>query len=251
MKAHEAISEGLLLLSAVLLTATLPHRAAIRTQPTAAPTAQAARATINTTIAATPAPKIQITAVQPDTHIRVIVVSLADRRLALLEDGQVKQVYTVAVGKDSTPSPTGTFTIVRRVANPTYTHDGEVVPPGPNNPVGTRWMGLSKPGYGIHGTNAPKSIGKAASHGCIRMARPDLENLYSQVRSGDTVQIIGERDEQTIALFGSPTAPQAPAAAQTVLAQTTQPAAQPNITAPAATVDTATTAIAAAVPIGQ
>src|ERR1700691_5900941 len=183
MKTYEAISEGLLLLSAILLTASLPHRTAVQTQPTAAPTAQAAP-TVSTITAAIPAPK----AAEPT---RVIVVSLADRRLALVEDGQVKQVYTVAVGKDSTPSPTGTFTIVRRVANPTYAHDGKVIPPGPDNPVGTRWMGLSKPGYSIHGTNAPKSIGKAASHGCIRMARPDLESLYAQVRTGDTVQIIG------------------------------------------------------------
>ena len=75
------------------------------------------------------------------------------------------------MGKPSTPSPVGTFTIERRVMNPTYSHDGRVVPPGPNNPVGTRWMGLSIRGYGIHGTNVPSSIGKAASHGCIRMAQ--------------------------------------------------------------------------------
>ena len=87
---------------------------------------------------------------------RLIVVSLEDRKLALLEDGQVKKVYTVAVGKPSTPSPEGTFTIERRVANPTYFHDGKVVPPGPGNPVGSRWMGLSIRGYGIHGTNQPQ-----------------------------------------------------------------------------------------------
>jgi lipoprotein-anchoring transpeptidase ErfK/SrfK len=244
MKAHEAISEGLLLLSAILLTASFPHRTFHQTQPTAAPTVQAAPVASSTTTAATLTPAIQ----KPDAgKSRTIVVSLADRRLALLEDGQVKQVYTVAVGKDSTPSPTGTFTIVRRVANPTYTHQGQVIPPGPDNPVGTRWMGLSKPGYGIHGTNAPKSIGKAASHGCIRMARPDLENLYAQVRTGDTVQIIGERDERTIALFGAPEAPLAPAAAPTVLGQNSQPATQPAAT----TADNAATAIAAAVPVGQ
>ena len=61
---------------------------------------------------------------------RVIVVSLADRRLALVEDGVVVKVYRVAVGGVSTPSPTGTFTIVKRVENPTYYHDGMVVPPG-------------------------------------------------------------------------------------------------------------------------
>lgn len=140
--------------------------------------------------------------VQPATTKRVIVVSLEDHKLALLEDGKVKKIYTVAVGKPSTPSPVGTFTIARRVMNPTYSHDGRVVPPGPNNPVGTRWMGLSIPGYGIHGTNVPSSIGKAASHGCIRMARKDLEELYPMVQVGDMVELIGQRNEETALLFG-------------------------------------------------
>jgi lipoprotein-anchoring transpeptidase ErfK/SrfK len=140
----------------------------------------------------TPAPAVK----------RTIVVSLADRKLALLEDGQVKKVYTVAVGKASTPSPVGRFTIERRVKNPVYRHEGKTVDPGPQNPVGTRWMGLNIKGYGIHGTNMPKSIGKAASHGCIRMGKADIEDLFEQVKVGDTVELIGERNEETAQLFG-------------------------------------------------
>jgi lipoprotein-anchoring transpeptidase ErfK/SrfK len=135
---------------------------------------------------------------------RTIVVSLEDHKLALVENGQVKKVYTVAVGKPSTPSPVGTFTIQRRVKNPVYQHEGKVVEPGPGNPVGTRWMGLSVKGYGIHGTNEPKSIGKAASHGCIRMARKDLEEMYEMVHVGDSVELIGQRNEETAQLFGEP-----------------------------------------------
>ena len=135
---------------------------------------------------------------------RVIVVSLEDRKLALVEDGQVKKVYTVAVGKASTPSPVGTFTIERRVKNPVYHHEGKTVEPGPMNPVGSRWMGLSIKGYGIHGTNMPKSIGKAASHGCIRMGKADIEDLFEQVKVGDTVELIGQRNEETAELFGGP-----------------------------------------------
>jgi lipoprotein-anchoring transpeptidase ErfK/SrfK len=97
----------------------------------------------------------------------VVVVSIADRRLALVENGAVKKVYRVAVGKQSTPSPTGTFAVISRVSDPTYYHEGKAVAPRRGNPVGTRWIGLSLKGYGIHGTNAPNSIGKAASHGCI------------------------------------------------------------------------------------
>jgi len=133
---------------------------------------------------------------------RVIVVSLEDRKLALVEDDQVKKVYPVAVGKPSTPSPVGTFTIERRVVNPTYHHNGRTVLPGPGNPVGTRWMGLSIHGYGIHGTNEPNSIGKAASHGCIRMAKTDLEEFYELVSVGDTVELVGARNEETARVFG-------------------------------------------------
>lgn len=160
---------------------------------------------------------------------RVIVVSLEDRKLALIQDGQLEKVYPVAVGKASTPSPVGTFTIERRVVNPVYHHDGKTVQPGPGNPVGTRWMGLSVRGYGIHGTNAPKSIGNAASHGCIRMAKTDLEELYSMVAVGDTVELIGERNDETARLFGP--APDSIPATQTLLAE--QPAAAPAATEPA------------------
>ena len=166
-----------------------------------------------------PNAKQQIAAVEAPAHAnttarRVIVVSLEDRKLALLEDGQVKKVYSVAVGKPSTPSPVGTFTIERRVANPTYHHDGRTILPGPGNPVGTRWMGLSIHGYGIHGTNEPRSIGKAASHGCIRMAKADLEEFYELVAVGDAVELVGHRNEETAQLFEKglkPTPAQQPA----------------------------------------
>ncbi len=116
---------------------------------------------------------------------RLLLISLPDRQLALIEDGQVKKLYSVAVGKESTPSPTGSFRIVARVVDPTYYHAGKVIAPGPSNPLGNRWMGLDRKGYGIHGTNAPQSIGKSASHGCIRMAKHDLEELFAMVKPGD------------------------------------------------------------------
>lgn len=167
-----------------------------------------------------------------DAVKRAIVVSLEDHKLALVEDGQVKKVYTVAVGKPSTPSPVGTFTIERRVANPTYQHNGKIVPPGPRNPVGTRWMGLSKHGYGIHGTNEPDSIGKSASHGCIRMAKADLEELYPLVAEGDTVELIGQRNEETAQLFGNGENPAASALPTLLATAPTQaPSSEANSTA--------------------
>ncbi|MGE5110109.1 MAG: L,D-transpeptidase [Acidobacteriaceae bacterium] len=133
---------------------------------------------------------------------RQIVVSIPDRKLALVENGSVKAIYPVAVGKDSTPSPAGTFKVVNRIENPTYYHPGVVVGPGTANPLGNRWIGLNQRGYGIHGTNLPNSIGKAASHGCIRMAKTDLEDLFKQVRPGDEVQILAKRSQETDMIFG-------------------------------------------------
>jgi hypothetical protein len=69
--------------------------------------------------------------------------------------------------------------------------------------VGTRWIGLNQKGYGIHGTNAPKSVGHAASHGCIRLRNRDVERLFTMLRVGDAVEIHGERDEQVAQVFGS------------------------------------------------
>src|SRR5215469_4930521 len=159
-----------------------------------------------------------------------IVVSLPDRKMALLEGGSVKKVYVVAIGKKSTPSPIGTFTIVSRLSNPTYAHRGRVVAPGPDNPVGTRWMGLSVKGYGIHGTNAPRSIGKAESHGCIRMAKADLEELFGAVRIGDQVQIIGEPNAETAEFFGNgrQTGETATTTVETAAAEETTPKPAPT-----------------------
>ncbi len=133
---------------------------------------------------------------------RLVLVSIPDRKLAVLENGKVLAYFPVAVGATASPSPTGEFVIVSRVANPTYYHDGAVMAAGGDNPVGTRWMGLNVKGYGIHGTNAPRSVGHATSHGCIRLRNRDVEKLYAMLRVGDVVEIRGERDEEIVQLFG-------------------------------------------------
>ena len=153
---------------------------------------------------------------------RRIVVSIPDRKLALIESGRVVKVYPTAVGAPRTPSPTGTFTIEQRIPDPTWYTKGRIVPPGKTNPLGTRWMGLSRKGYGIHGTSAPASIGKNASHGCIRMRNRDVEELFELVAIGDTVELYGERTPEIAALFGG--AVPAPAVA---IAVASTPAAEP------------------------
>jgi lipoprotein-anchoring transpeptidase ErfK/SrfK len=133
---------------------------------------------------------------------RVVLVSIPDRQVAVLEDGVVIGAFPVSVGARISPSPVGEFRIVNRVSNPTYYHAGAVISPGADNPVGPRWIGLSDKGYGIHGTNEPWSVGRAASHGCIRLRNRDIKRLFAMVRVGDTVEIRSARDEQTAAIFG-------------------------------------------------
>ncbi len=130
-----------------------------------------------------------------ERHGDRIVISIPDRKMVLMSGDQVMRTYDVAVGKASTPSPEGEFRIINRIPNPAWYQPGKVVAPGVGNPLGSRWMGLSAKGYGIHGTNAPRSIGKAASHGCIRMRAGDLEELFELVSVGVVVEINNERLE--------------------------------------------------------
>ena len=142
------------------------------------------------------------TTVQPARAKRQVVVSVQDRKLVVMESGAVLRVFPVAVGADVSPSPTGDFEIVTRLTDPTYYHSGVVIPAGTDNPLGPRWVGLNKKGYGIHGTNMPGSIGKAASHGCIRMRNRDIVQFFAMVNVGDTVEIHGQRDEEIAEIFG-------------------------------------------------
>jgi lipoprotein-anchoring transpeptidase ErfK/SrfK len=106
----------------------------------------------------------------------LIKINRASHTLTLLKNGQVYKTYPVAVGKPSTPTPTGTFKIINKQYNP-------------GGPYGVRWMGLNSPGIGIHGTNNPASIGKSVSHGCIRMYNRDVIELNNLAPIGTVVQI--------------------------------------------------------------
>lgn len=144
-----------------------------------------------------------------------VLVSIPDRKLVVVEDESVVATFAIAVGAHESPSPTGEFRVINRVSNPTYYRPGSVIPSGKDNPVGTRWIGLNLKGYGIHGTNAPRSIGRAASHGCIRLRNRDVERLFTMLRVGDRVEIHGERDEQVARYFASEAGEEIVAATQT------------------------------------
>jgi lipoprotein-anchoring transpeptidase ErfK/SrfK len=125
-----------------------------------------------------------------------IEVNLGARRLTVYRDGRKLKTYRVAVGTAEYPTPTGTYRIVNKQTNPTWNPPDSPwakglgpIPPGPGNPLGTRWIGTSAPAIGIHGTYADSSIGTAASHGCLRMHMPDVEELFEKVHVGMPVVI--------------------------------------------------------------
>jgi lipoprotein-anchoring transpeptidase ErfK/SrfK len=127
----------------------------------------------------------------------VIVIRRGSNRLYLYKGAQFQRVFGVATGQSQYPTPLGTWHVVVKWRNPwwyppnsAWAKGEKPVPPGPGNPLGTRWMGLSASGVGIHGTPDDASIGYSASHGCIRMHIPDAEWLFNHVTVGTTVFIV-------------------------------------------------------------
>ena len=147
---------------------------------------------------------IPLVAINPSATLEqlgyVIAVSKGERLVRLYAPvaGKSKAVlkFKVAVGAPSFPTPSGKFTIVNMQKDPwwyppasDWAKDSEPVPPGPSNPLGTRWMGLDRQDIGLHGTPDSSSLGGYASHGCIRMFIPSAEKLYSLVDVGTPVVI--------------------------------------------------------------
>jgi hypothetical protein len=126
-----------------------------------------------------------------------IVIRRASNRLAFYVEGTLARTFGVATGQSRYPTPVGQFSIVVMWRNPwwyppnsDWARGASPIPPGPGNPLGTRWMGLSASGVGIHGTPDSASIGYSVSHGCIRMRIPDAEWLFGHVEIGTPVFIV-------------------------------------------------------------
>jgi lipoprotein-anchoring transpeptidase ErfK/SrfK len=166
----------------------------IRTLPAAALIRHELRSGNRTTVVA-PRKTVKATAAKSEP---IIVIHRGSNRLVLFDGTRYVRAFPVATGQAIYPTPLGHFQIVVKELNPWWyppTQDAwakglKPVPPGPDNPLGTRWMGLSAPGVGIHGTDAPWSIGHSESHGCIRMQVPSAEWLYAHVRVGTPVFIV-------------------------------------------------------------
>ncbi len=125
-----------------------------------------------------------------------LVVNLSQFRIRLIRNGKVWKSYPIAIGQPAYPTPTGDYEINDKQVDPTwYPPDSPwaaelaTIPPGPGNPLGTRWIGTTAPAIGIHGTYASSSVGTAASHGCMRMHIPDVEELYEHVTIGMKISI--------------------------------------------------------------
>ncbi len=131
-----------------------------------------------------------------------IEINLISRQLQLKENGQLIKTYPIAVAKSKDfITPPGSYKVEVKDKNPGWINPFNpkvIIPPGKNNPLGTRWIGFHGKGnseYGIHGTNKPESIGKNVSHGCIRMLIPDIEDLFDRVEIGSPILVYYDRFE--------------------------------------------------------
>jgi lipoprotein-anchoring transpeptidase ErfK/SrfK len=145
--------------------------------------------------------KLQLDVVRPTTTRAsigdVIVIRRGSNTLHLYDGMKLRRTFGVATGESRYPTPLGKFEIIVKWRNPwwyppqsDWAKDAKPIPPGPGNPLGTRWMGISSPAVGIHGTPDPASIGYSVSHGCIRMRIPEVEWLFNQVDVGTPVYIV-------------------------------------------------------------
>ena len=131
----------------------------------------------------------------------VVKIDSKTNMLEVHERDKLIAAYPVTIGSAHTASPIGEWKVSRITKMPTFRYDKEMLqhgkrsgnfhllPPGPRNPVGVMWIALNKKGIGIHGTNSPDSIGRAASHGCIRLANWDVVRLATKIKPGDNISI--------------------------------------------------------------
>ncbi|MEA5519161.1 L,D-transpeptidase [Limnoraphis robusta] len=126
---------------------------------------------------------------QSELHL---VIKLSDRRVYVYRQQQLLTSYPIAVGREGWETPTGQYQVIQKIQEPAWQHPftGEIVPPGPENPLGMRWIGFWTDGtnyIGFHGTPNEDTVGQAASHGCIRMLNQDVQLLFDKVTIGTPV----------------------------------------------------------------
>lgn len=170
------------------------------TTTTIAPTIPAKPVTTTTATPTTPTGKPVTTAATKQPHVGEtvnLVLKLKERKVYVYKGTQVLGKYPVAIGKKSTPTVTGEWYVMEKIANPGWTNfnTGKFVKPGPNNPMGERWIGFYTDGkdmIGFHGTPDVKSVGKAVSNGCVRMFNKDVKAIFPLVEVGTVVKVVNE-----------------------------------------------------------
>jgi lipoprotein-anchoring transpeptidase ErfK/SrfK len=148
----------------------------------------------------TPTGKPGTTAATKQPHVGEtvnLVLKLKERKVYVYKGDQVLGKYPVAIGKKNTPTVTGEWYVMEKITNPGWTNfnTGKFVKPGPNNPMGERWIGFYTDGkdmIGFHGTPDVKSIGKAVSNGCVRMFNKDVKAIFPLVEVGTVVKVVNE-----------------------------------------------------------
>ncbi len=131
--------------------------------------------------------------IKPNEKIH-LVIKLSDRRVYVYQGDKLKSSYPIAIGREGWETPTGTHKVIQKIPNPSWKHPftGEIIPPGPENPLGERWIGFWTDGtnyIGFHGTPNEETVGQAASHGCVRMLNQDVLALFEKVGIGTTVVV--------------------------------------------------------------
>jgi L,D-transpeptidase ErfK/SrfK len=148
--------------------------------------------------------KINTSHIVPTELAHGLVINLPELLMYYFVNGVYQRRYSLAVGKTSWPTPTGSFKISEKRKNPTWLVPESIqeemeeqglevverVPPGPKNPLGRFWLGTTAAGVGIHATNRPWSVGYYVSHGCIRMLPEEIAQLFPQIEVGTPVKII-------------------------------------------------------------
>lgn len=123
-----------------------------------------------------------------------VVIKLSKRRVYVYQHDQEIASYPIAVGKKGWETPQGDFSVIQKIDAPSWQNPwtGKVIPAGPNNPLGERWIGFWTDGknfIGFHGTPGEHLIGQAVSHGCVRMKNKDVKALFEHVELGTTVKV--------------------------------------------------------------
>lgn len=185
-------------------TTSAPARKSSTPQPPTssqlAPTSPSGTATPGNNPAPSTVPaKPAVAATDPPSVENVVnlVLKLKEKRVYVYQGEKLIKKYPVAIGKKGWETPTGEWQVMEKIRNPAWTSfkTGEVFPPGTENPLGARWIGFWTDGrdvIGFHGTANLKSIGTAASHGCVRMRNRDVKALFPLVKVGTTVKVINE-----------------------------------------------------------